>query len=156
MIQRIQSLYLLVVAAACVMLFFFPMIDYVDPLKGTYKLFATGMKSYSDLPGVLFFWQTSPLLFLTVISFVLAIIAIFLYKNRKLQFQLVNINVLVNVLLVALVFLLYSRTFEHRLGILSSYQFGMYIPLISLIFLVLASRAIRKDEALVKSSDRLR
>ncbi len=156
MIQRIQSLYLLVVAAACVMLFFFPMIDYVDPLKGTYKLFATGMKSYSDLPGILFFWQTSPLLFMTVISFVLAIIAIFLYKNRKLQLQLVNINVFVNVLLIALVFLLYSRIFEHRLGILSSYQFGMYIPLISLIFLVLASRAIRKDESLVKSSDRLR
>jgi hypothetical protein len=36
------------------------------------------------------------------------------------------------------------------------YQFGMYIPLISLIFLVLASRAIRKDEELIKSSDRLR
>jgi len=58
-----------------------------------------------------------------------------------------------------LVFLLYSRFFEKRLGgggIPSTYQFGMYIPLISLVFLVLASRAIRKDEALIKSSDRLR
>ncbi len=156
MIQRIQSLYLLVVSVACVLLFFFPMIDYIDPMRGTYKLFATGMKSYSDIPGILFFWQTFPLLFLTVASLVLAIIAIFLYKNRTLQLQLVSINVLVNVLLIALVFLLYSRIFEHRLGILSIYQFGMYIPLISLIFLVLASRAIRKDEAIVKSSDRLR
>jgi magnesium-transporting ATPase (P-type) len=156
MIQRIQSLYLLVVSVACVLLFFFPMIDYIDPMKGTYKLFATGMKSYSDMPGILFFWQTFPLLFLTIASFILAIIAIFLYKNRTLQLQLVSINVLVNVLLIALVFLLYSRIFERRLGILSIYQFGMYVPLISLIFLVLASRAIRKDEAIVKSSDRLR
>jgi len=156
MIQRIQSLYLLVVSVACVLLFFFPMIDYIDPMKGTYKLFATGVKSYSDMPGILFFWQTFPLLFLTIASFILAIIAIFLYKNRTLQLQLVSINVLVNVLLIALVFLLYSRIFERRLGILSIYQFGMYVPLISLIFLVLASRAIRKDEAIVKSSDRLR
>jgi hypothetical protein len=37
-----------------------------------------------------------------------------------------------------------------------SYQFGIFLPVISLLLLVLASRAIRKDEALVKSADRLR
>jgi hypothetical protein len=156
MIQRIQSLYLFVVAVACTLLFFFPMIDYIDPGKGTYKLFATGLRSYSDLPGFLFFWQTLPVLALVAVSLVLALITIFLYKKRTLQFRLVNINVLINVLLVALVFLLYSRIFENRLQIPSEYQFGIYIPLISLVFLVLASRAIRKDEALVKSTDRLR
>jgi hypothetical protein len=156
MIQRIQSLYLSVVAVACMLLFFFPMIDFIDPLKGTYKLFAIGMKSYSDLPGLLFFWETFPLLILVIGSFLLAVITIFLYRNRKLQFQLVNVNVLLNILLIALVFLLYSRMFEHRLQIPSNYQFGMYIPLISLVFLVLANRGIRKDDALVKSSDRLR
>ncbi|HZX63040.1 MAG TPA: DUF4293 domain-containing protein [Bacteroidales bacterium] len=156
MIQRIQSLYLFIVAIACTLLFFFPMIDYIDPGKGTYKLFATGMKSYSDLPGLLFFWETLPLLVLVIASLVMALITIFLYKKRRNQFQLVNINVLLNVVLVALVFLLYSRIFENRLQIPSNYQFGMYIPLISLVFLVLASRSIRKDEAMVKSSDRLR
>ena len=156
MIQRIQSLYLFIVAIACTLLFFFPMIDYIDPVKGTYKLFATGMKSYSDLPGLLFFWETFPILILVITSLVMALITIFLYKKRKTQFQLVNINVLLNVLLVALVFLLYSRIFENRLHIASTYQFGIYIPLISLVFLVLASRAIRKDDSLVKSSDRLR
>ena len=156
MIQRIQSLYLFIVAIACTLLFFFPMIDYIDPVQGTYKLFATGMKSYSDLPGLLFFWETFPILILVITSLVMAVITIFLYRKRKIQFQLVNINVLLNVVLVALVFLLYSRIFENRLQIPSNYQFGMYIPLISLVFLVLASRSIRKDEAMVKSSDRLR
>jgi len=156
MIQRIQSLYLFVVAVACTLLFFFPMIDYIDPGKGTYKLFAIGMKSYSDLPGLLFFWETLPLLVLVIVSLVMALITIFLYKKRRIQFQLVNINILLNVVLVALVFLLYSRIFENRLQIPSNYQFGMYIPLISLVFLVLASRSIRKDDSLVKSSDRLR
>jgi cytochrome c biogenesis factor len=156
MIQRIQTLYLFVVAVACTLLFFFPMIDYIDPGLGTYKLFATGMKSTGVMPGILFFWETFPILILVIASLVLALITIFLYKRRIIQFQLVNINVLLNVLLVALVFLLYSRIFEKRLHIPSTYEFGMYIPLISLVFLVLASRAIRKDEALVKSSDRLR
>ncbi|MGA3014785.1 MAG: DUF4293 domain-containing protein [Bacteroidales bacterium] len=156
MIQRIQSFYLLIVAIACTLLFFFPMIDYLDPLRGTYKLFATGMKSYADLPGIIFFWETSPLLILVCASLILAVIAIFLFKKRNLQLRLVNINSFINILLIGLVFLLYSRIFEHRLGIPSMYQFGMYIPLISLIFLVLASRAIRKDEELIKSSDRLR
>ncbi len=156
MIQRIQTLYLFVVAVACTLLFFFPMIEYIDAGKGTYKLFATGLKSYSDVPGILFFWETLPLLVLIVLSLVLALIAIFLFKNRKIQYQLVNVNVLINVILVALVFLLYSRIFENRLQISSNYQFGIYVPLISLVFLVLASRAIRKDQALVKSSERLR
>ncbi|MCX6245452.1 MAG: DUF4293 domain-containing protein [Bacteroidetes bacterium] len=156
MIQRIQSFYLFVVAVACGSLFFFPMIEYIDPLKGTYKLFATGMKYFMETPVTIFFWETFPLLVLILGSMILALATIFLYKNRRLQFRLVSINVLLNVLLVALVFILYSRIYETRFQIHSSYQFGIYIPLISLVFLVLATRAIRKDEALVKSTDRLR
>ncbi|MCX6248551.1 MAG: DUF4293 domain-containing protein [Bacteroidetes bacterium] len=156
MIQRIQSLYLFVVAVACTLLFFFPMIIYVSATKGTYKLFASAMISYSDIKGPLFFWETFPLLLLVLISLVLALVTIFLYKKRRIQNLLVSINLLINVVLIALVFLLYSRLFEHRLQIISEYQFGMYIPLISLVFLVLASRAIRKDEAMVRSTDRLR
>jgi membrane-bound acyltransferase YfiQ involved in biofilm formation len=145
-----------VVAVACTLLFFFPMIDYVDPVKGTYKLFATGMKSFAALQGFLFFWETFPLLILVIVSLLMALITIFFYKKRRLQVLLVSINVLLNVVIIALVFLLYSRIFENRLQIISEYQFGIYIPLISLVFLVLATRAIRKDEAMVKSSDRLR
>jgi hypothetical protein len=156
MIQRIQSLYLFVVAVAGSLLFFFPMIEYLDAVKGTYKLFATGMNYYSDVSVTIFFWETFPLLVITLLSVALALTTIFLYKKRRLQFLLVNITVLLNVLLVALVFLLYSNIFENRLQIRSTYEFGMYIPLISLVFLILATRAIRKDEALVRSSDRLR
>jgi hypothetical protein len=155
MIQRIQSLYLFVVAVACALLFFFPMIEYVDPMKGTYKLYAAFMV-FSDISGIIFFRETFPLLVLVIVSMVLALVTIFLYKKRRTQLLLVSVNLLVNVVLIALVFLLYSRIYENRLQIVSEYQFGMYIPLISLVFLVLANRAIRKDEALVKSTDRLR
>jgi magnesium-transporting ATPase (P-type) len=158
MIQRIQSLYLFIVAVACTMLFFFPMIEYIDPVKGTYKLFAMGLTS-DGVPGILFFRESLPMLMLVIGSLVLALVTIFYYKRRRLQFRLVSINVLLNVILIGLVFFLYNNYFEHHItgsGISGSYQFGMYIPLISLVFLILASRAIRKDEALVKSTDRLR
>jgi hypothetical protein len=158
MIQRIQSLYLFIVAVGCTLLFFFPMIDYIDPLKGTYKLFAMGITS-NNVPGILFFWETFPILLLVIASLILALVTIFFYKRRRFQFRLVSINVLLNIILIALVFFLYNNYFEHHItgsGISGSYQFGMYIPLISLLFLILASRAIRKDEAMVKSSDRLR
>jgi NADH:ubiquinone oxidoreductase subunit K len=134
------------------------MIEYMDPVKGTYKLFAMGLSSYG-VPGILFFWETIPMLLLVIAALILALITIFFYKRRRLQFKLVSINVLLNVVMIALVFFLYNNYFEHHItgsGISGSYQFGMYIPLISLVFLILASRAIRKDEALVKSSDRLR
>jgi hypothetical protein len=158
MIQRIQSLYLLLAAIACTLLFFFPMIDYVDPVKGTYTLFAMGLKS-DVVPGILFFQETIPLLLLVIASLALALVTIFFYKRRRLQIKLVSINVLLNVVLIALIFFLYNNYFEHHItgsGISGSYQFGMYLPLISLVLLILATRAIRKDEALVKSSDRLR
>jgi cytochrome c biogenesis factor len=132
------------------------MIDYINDLKGTYKLFITGMRYYGDVPLTLFFFQTLPLLVLLCSSVLLALITIFIFKKRRLQVLLININILVNIVLIALVFLVYSRLFENRLQTLSTYEFGMYIPLISLVFLVLANRAVRKDIALVKSADRLR
>jgi hypothetical protein len=152
MIQRIQSLYLFVVAFACGLLFFFPMIDYTN-VAGTYKLYATGLKYFGDITTTAFHL---PLFALIMASMILALATIFFFKNRRVQGLLVSINLLLNVALVAVVFLVYSRIFEKQLNTLSSYQFGMYIPLISLVFLVMASRAIRKDEAMVKSTDRLR
>jgi cytochrome c biogenesis factor len=156
MIQRIQTLYLAVVVIVCTLLFFFPMIDYINDIKGTYKLFVTGLRYYADVRLTLFFLQTLPLLLLVCSSILLAVIAILLFKKRTMQILLININILVNIILIALVFLVYSKLFEHRLQTVSTYTFGMYIPLISLVFLVLANRAVRKDIALVKSADRLR
>ena len=156
MIQRIQTLFLFVVVIACILLFFFPMIDYINNLKGTYRLFVTGLKYYIDVPIILYFWETLPLLILVCSSLILAVITILLYKKRKVQLLLINCNILLNIVLVALVFLLYSRIFEQRLQTISTYSFGIYIPLISLVFLVLANRAVRKDMSVVKSADRLR
>ena len=87
-------------------------------------------------------------------SAVLSIISIFLFKNRKLQFVLGRINILLNFFLLG-VFVYWSLTVPGEMEI-SEKGIGMFIPVLSIVFLVLANKAIKKDEDLVKSVDRLR
>ena len=156
MLQRIQTLYLSVAIIACTLLFFFPIAQYQNDLRGTYKLFATGMK-YMEEQTTVNFLATSPMLLLLIGSILLSIASIFTFKKRRLQLLFVNINILFTITLVALLFLFYSdHFFRDIVQVSPSYQFGGFIPLISLVFLILAFRAIKKDESLVRSADRLR
>jgi hypothetical protein len=156
MIQRVQTLYMSIVVIACISLFFFPIAKYISDVRGTYVFFITGMKYMGEVPAIVNFWLTFPLLMLMVSSLILIVAAIFLYKKRGLQLWFVNITFLLHVAIIILIFLYYINHFETLFNTKSSYQFGIFIPLISLVGIILASRAIRKDEALVKSSDRLR
>ena len=155
MIQRVQTLFLSIAIVTCFLLFFFPIAIYQHDIL-TYKLFVTHMV-YVDQQTTINFWATSPMLFLLLGSMLLSLVAIFTFKKRKLQLLFVNINILFTITLVALIFLFYSdHFFRDIVKVQPSYQIGGFIPLISLVFLILAFRAIRKDEALLKSADRLR
>ena len=156
MIQRMQTLYMSIVVIACISMFFFPIARYFNDVQGTYVFFITGMKYMIEPPVTVNFWLTFPLLILVVSSLILIVAAIFLYKKRGLQLWFVNITFLLHIALIILIFLYYINHFETLFNTRPSYQFGIFIPLISLLGIILASRAIRKDEALVKSSDRLR
>jgi len=156
MIQRIQTLYLSIVAAACILLFFFPLAEYPNDIQGTYIFYITGVRYMMDPPITVQFWTTFPLLLLVILTMALAFISIFLYKKRRIQLLLVNIAFLFMIILISLVLLYYNGHFEKLFNTPISYQFGIFIPLVSLGLLILASRAIRKDESMVKSADRLR
>lgn len=87
-------------------------------------------------------------------SAVLSLISIFNYKNRKFQFVLGRLNIILNfILLGLLVYLLLNTSGESEI---SEKGVGIFIPIFSIVFLVLANKAIKKDEDLVKSVDRLR
>jgi cell division protein FtsW (lipid II flippase) len=94
---------------------------------------------------------------LTVTGAFIALITIFLYKRRKVQLKLGYLIIVVAILLPVIAFLLFTRSSanaESYLGI--SDQLGLFIPLIAILFTVLANHFIKKDEKLVKSMDRLR
>ena len=88
------------------------------------------------------------------LSTLLSIIAIFLYRNRKLQTVINRLNILLNLILLG-VFVYRALTMSGATAVAEK-GIGMFIPILSIVLLVLANRAIRKDEQLVKSVDRLR
>ncbi|MEM9361988.1 MAG: DUF4293 domain-containing protein [Bacteroidota bacterium] len=87
-------------------------------------------------------------------SVVLAIISIFMYKKRQNQFVLNRLNMILNLFLLG--FFVYRSLSLSGETEVSEKGIGMLIPVFSIVFLVLANRAIKKDEDLVKSVDRLR
>ncbi len=156
MIQRIQTVFLAIVFISGIISFVFPIAAYTNDATGTYQLSVTGMK-YMEANVYIDFASTSPMLILMICSILLSGAAIFMYGNRRKQLLVVNTAFLINVILIAVIFLLYSnRMFRDIVKAEPSYELGAFLPLISIVFLILASRAIRKDEALVKSADRLR
>src|SRR5699024_1400178 len=87
-------------------------------------------------------------------SVLLAIISIFKYSNRQTQFVLNCLNSLVIfILLGVFVYVPLSVSGETQV---SEKGIGLFFPIISFVFLVLANQAIKKEEMLVKSVDRLR
>ena len=136
MIQRIQTLYLLIsagISAGLSFVFYLWINDIGDKIYAIdYPLF------YS-----LFFG-----------SALLSLISIFLYKNRKSQFMLGRLNILLNFVLLGL-FVYHSLNLSGE-TLVSEKGIGILLPIFSIVFLVLANKAIKKDEDLVKSVDRLR
>ena len=95
----------------------------------------------------------------TLASFagLLALISIFQYKNRTRQMMFNMINSLIMVGLVVAVFLTTNGINSAINAVESgSYQLGFWVILAAMVFNMLANRFIRKDEALVRSIDRIR
>ena len=136
MIQRIQTIYLLITAGIS------------GGLSFAFNLWET-------LQEVAFFAKDELLyLCLFLASAALALWAIFMFKNRKFQFVLGRLNILLNLVLLGL-FVYQSLNLSGEADV-SEKGIGVLLPVFSIVFLVLANRAIKKDEDLVKSVDRLR
>jgi membrane protease YdiL (CAAX protease family) len=136
MIQRIQTIYLIVSAIIIGALFmWFPVVLGND--------------------GSVIMERNEPLIFgLIFVSIALAIISILSFKKRQLQFVLNRLNIISNfILLGVFVYRLLTLSGE---TIVSEKGIGVLFPIISIVFLVLANKAIKRDEDLVKSVDRLR
>ena len=143
MIQRIQTIYLLLASIVSGVLIF--VFNLWESLKSSiYALDFLDSDSY-----VL---KLIPVLFLA--SAILAFVAIFIFKNRKLQFVIGRLTILINLILLGLLIYL-SLTLPGEAAV-SEKGIGMFIPILAILLIVLANKAIKKDEDLVKSADRLR
>jgi hypothetical protein len=158
MIQRIQTLYLSLAFIAMALLFAFPLAQFFSE-HGAFIFTVKGLKNMVPGDPNAF----NPMIFLPLITVVIGIgllvlYTIFQFKNRSFQIKLTNIGVLSSVALIIGIFFLYIPMIEKKINIVPDYSkaFGIYLPLVALVFLVLANRAIKRDDKLVRSADRLR
>lgn len=144
MIQRIQTLYLTI---AILVMSILPI--YLSIWK---NLEAVNIYVYDLLKNDSWMFKSLPILF--GLSILISLITIFKFKNRQTQFVLGRLNILTNFfILVLLVIHLQSLSGE---VFISEKGIGSTLPLITIVLLVLANKAIKKDEDLVKSVDRIR
>ncbi|UZD24665.1 DUF4293 domain-containing protein [Algoriphagus halophytocola] len=158
MIQRVQSIFLLLVAIAMGLTLGMPL--WVQELASsgeTWKLDALFMNQMDASGEVLS--SSSHWYIAAIAAFVglLAIISIFQYRNRARQMMINMVNSLFMVALVAIVFLT-TNGVNKEIGAVDngSYEIGFWAILAAMVCNMLANRFIRKDEALIKSVDRIR
>ncbi len=137
MLQRVQSIYLLIAMIATIVLpFLFPLWTLQNGKDFYFML---------DLNFVVLFGLSSTLSLLSIVS----------YKKRQNQFVIGRLNIILNLILLGL-FVYRSLNLSGETVEVSEKGIGMFLPIVAIVFLVLANKSIKKDEDLVKSVDRLR
>jgi len=137
MIQRIQTIYLFVAFVVIGILpFFIPL-----------WTMANGSPYY--------FMQNQVYVVVLGLSTTLSLLGIVSYKKRQNQFVIGRLNIILNLILLGL-FVYRSLNVSGETLAVSEKGIGMFLPIVAIVLLVLANKAIKKDEDLVKSVDRLR
>ena len=172
MIQRIQSIFLLIVCGLMVGFLFVPIWEKVDKAKGEIiVLNAFSLRHYlpahktslrsrqADKMNVNDVETGIPYLIsgFAILSALIACFSIFKFKKRHLQLKLGMLNTLLLCGVLGTMFY-YQNTANNifdpeKYG---EFKIGFFLPVIALLFNILANKYIRKDEKLVRSVERMR
>lgn len=153
MIQRIQSIYLLLAGIFPAITFFAPILHLTQNNELGLTMYSLGYKAVlcPEMEGV----KLPALIVLTSTIILLSLFTIFRYKNRSSQIRLINITVLCSVAwYVAFAFHAYS--IMNQTGMHLSFDVCSLFPLLGIAALLLARHAIRRDEKLIRAADRIR
>ena len=171
MIQRIQTIFLLLTTVVIGSLLFIP---FAEMILGNSQImqendiilrdstivdfYCYGLK-LSDVTTDEVVYRTTPILILVLIITGISLATIFLYNKRILQLRLCVYNILLMIGLILLVTVYhYFINTNDTLGGISHHTFKMaaILPVIGIILTFQAFRKIRRDELLIRSYDRLR
>lgn len=153
MIQRIQTLYLLIVALVMTMPLFVPIAQVVVPNDASYNFFTYGVVLIGEQSALqAHYWA---LLILNIFTIGLPLVTIFLYKKRFLQLRLCIVEI---ILLVGSTVLMWYHIhqFQNKIDADILYKLSFIFPLICVVLTYLGMRGIFKDIKLLKSLDRIR
>jgi hypothetical protein len=155
MIQRIQTVYLLLTTVLSVIFLNGHLIKFAGTQKNVLDISSDGVRIIDNIDGSTTLWILLLLTSLVLLILLLSFIAVFFYRKRKIQMKLAGgLIFLVCLLILGSAFYYFfvtkQYTGEIRLGL------NMLILPVMLLASYLAYRGIKKDEELVKSYDRLR
>jgi hypothetical protein len=147
MIQRIQTVYLLISAILVALLSKLQLADLIVDEK-IYSFISTGIYSGEER-----IYNGMPILILVTILTLIHLVAIFQYKKRILQIRMLVFSIILLLGLFGMFFFFAYIGFE---GAKASFKVPVAFPLVAIILDYLAIRAIGKDEALIRSLNRIR
>jgi len=154
MIQRIQSLYLLVIVLVLAVMYFLPLAAFTTATETVFWKFA----GYSA-PDVFAGHQLPPSIITSLFALLLgvaAVVTLFFYKHRAFQIRMSRNMLIVSILFIASIFFVVDKT--GKLPVVNEYAYlsGTYVALLVPVMLYLTIGAIRRDERKVRAADRLR
>lgn len=154
MIQRIQSLYLFLIAAFVGAMFFLPLAWFAGE-AGAFELHAFALVTADGET----LHDTIYLGILLAASCVLPLVTIFLYRRRLLQIRLCCVEMVLLLGCVAMEGVYYylgRRAFADLAFHTQGFKPAIALPIVCLLFAYLAAKAIFRDELLIRESDRIR
>ena len=146
MIQRIQTIYLLIAAILMAVTAFSPLF-----VVGPQVVNAMAIVEAGEVIK-----PTWGIVSVSVLTSIISLLAIFMFKNRKLQVKFANITIVLGFFFYVTTLVYMLSYYDNFFGILSSISYGIILPLCAIIFMFLAKGRIGKDEKLVRSLDRIR
>ena len=138
MIQRIQTLWLLMATGIGALIWFLPIFSDETILKD------------------LFINESLFLMLGVVFSSITSFVTIFLFKKRGTQKQLIIVNICLALTIIVLEYV-EVKSFKASFNIQQGHwQISAILPFFIILFLIFGYRGIRKDEKLLSSTDRIR
>ncbi len=155
MIQRIQTIFLAIALLLLAMPMMLRMALFtVTVPEGSYQLYPANVVFNGE--EVI---QTIAVLASVTISVLLLVYAIMQYKNRTFQMNLIKVSILTQLVFLVMVFFYLDKVkamVGEAIDATINYSPLLSAPVVAIFFCMLAIRSIKKDEALVRSADRLR
>ena len=152
MIQRIQTLYLLIALSAISILFFTDLALFANE-NGLFRLIYDGVYAIDAENKMVM--PAYALLSLLVVTIILLVVVIFLFRKRIIQIRLSRMALGLLAGIWGMIYY-FGKTASKELGTEHSFTWAMVLPLIGMVFVYFAIKAIGKDEALIRSLDRIR
>ncbi|MBT1703608.1 DUF4293 domain-containing protein [Chryseosolibacter indicus] len=152
--QRIQTVFLAIAIISLIVSIFLPIWVYQDPLGQSHQLYPLHYTVKENAGSNTQYFPYALTAILAIAAITIAIVEISKYKNRVLQMKLGALNSLFMAGTIASAVIQSNQLVKTFQG--GQYGLGLWLPGVAVLCNLLANRFIRKDERLVRDSDRLR